>query len=194
MAVVLPQVFQYIGAGAQGLGLQGLQGPLPAHLIADHPVDIVLQGQHIDHGEVSPGAPVVLEATPVFIPRKPGLDLLRPGDVGLDSQGSGGAVVVLEQDMVGPCLHNAHAVGAGAHNAANPSESALHLPGLCPGGVGPHPDLILPVNPRHKAVLISGGDGRRLVIGTIASGQLDMDAPHHNTAGNGGGISIFVQR
>ena len=49
-----------------GLGFQGLQGPLPAHLIADDAVDIVLQLHHIDHREVAPGAPVVLEAPPAF--------------------------------------------------------------------------------------------------------------------------------
>ena len=85
VAVVLVEIFQHIGAGAHGLSLQGLQRPIPAHLIADDAVHIVLQ-PHVDHGEVAAGLPVVLEAAPVFIAVKPGAGLSRPGHIGLDGQ------------------------------------------------------------------------------------------------------------
>ena len=41
-APVVVQPPQHIGPGADGLGLQGLQGPGVAHLITDDPPDIVL--------------------------------------------------------------------------------------------------------------------------------------------------------
>ena len=118
VAVMLAQVFQHIGPGKDRLGFQRLQGPVPAHLKADHAVDIVLQGQDVDDGDISAAAPVVLEAPPVLIVLEPCAGLPHSGDIGLNGQPARLAAVVLKQNLAGARLYHAHAVGACPHHAS----------------------------------------------------------------------------
>ena len=175
IALMLSQIFQYIGASADCLGFQRLQRPVPTHLITDNTVDVVFQRQHIDHGEVTAGAPLILKTVPVFKSGKPGLYLLRPGNIGQDGQGPRSPIVILEQYPAGACFHHAHAVGAGAHHTADASKCALGRSGICSSAVGPYPDLIPSINPGHESIIITGGNGSGFRIGTIVSRKLDVD-------------------
>ena len=115
------------------------------------------------------------------------------GDVGLDAQPAVLPHVVLEQDPVGPGGHHAHAVCAGTHHGADPPQGALGRPGVGPCAVGPHPDLVLAVDPGHKAPLIAGRRRSRFLIGAVAAGQLNVDAAHQNAAGDRSGVGVLPQ-
>ena len=68
-------------------------------------------------------------------------------------------------------LQNEHGAGYRfGYYDSNLNFVELALPRLCSGGVGPYPDLVLPINPCNKAVPISGGHGRCLGVGAITSG------------------------
>ena len=190
IAVVLVQVFQHIGAGTDRLGLYGLQRPLPAHLVTDHAVDIVLQLQHVDHCEVTPGPPVVLEPAPVLIAGEPGAGLRRIGDIRENAQSSRLSTVVLEQNPIGACLYHIHPVGACIHHSGPLGQAGQGRLGLRLGAVGSRPHLIGPIDPGHKAAVIPAGLrlGRFIVV---AAGNLDVIAPHQYIAGDRGRISLF---
>ena len=186
------QVAQHIGAGAHGLGLQGLQRPVPAHLIADDPVHIVLQPHHIDHGEIAAGAPVVLEAPPVVIAGEPGPGLLSVLLSGLDGQLAALAHVVLEQNPVGPCLHHAHTVGAGAHHIQGVRNVLIRGLGFLLGGIGPGAYLIRPVDPGHEAVVKQGGQRLGLLPVQVLLHQ-HVVAAHRDVAGQILPIGVLAQ-
>ena len=64
-----------IGPGADRLGLQGCQGPVPTHLIGDHALDIVFKVRHIHHLHAAAGEGV-LKAAGVPVALEPGHRLL----------------------------------------------------------------------------------------------------------------------
>ena len=174
-----------VGPGAGGLGLQGLQGPGPAHLVGGHAPRVVVQRNHVDDRHVTAAHPPVLKAALVLIPGEPGSGGGRSGHVGHHAEMLPGPAVELEQNTVCAGSHYGNAVRAGAYHGAVEAHTRQGALGALGGGVGAYPDLIGTVDPGHEAV-----ENFRVVPGVgvvvVHAGYLDVIAPHQWAAVAGG--------
>ena len=98
--------------------------------------------------------------------------------------------VKLEQDLVRPRPGHVHPIAAGPNDGPLP-QAALGLLSLLPGGVGPAPDLVLPIDPGGKAVLVVLRRPGRILIGG-AGLHLEVIASDHRAAIVGIGIGGAV--
>ena len=179
-----------VAAGAHRLGLQRLQRPGGAHLLQDDPLDIVVHGQHVDHGDV-PAAPPVLEGPEIEAAPEVGLSLLPVALARVYRQIQPLGAVKLEQNLIRPRAHHGNPRAGGAcHTGRRKAQGRLGLPGLVPVQIGPHPHGVHPVNPRREAALVPGGLVRRLLKAAVGAGQLQMPAAH----GDVGGLAVVVAR
>ena len=187
--LMLTQISQHIGAGTGSLSLEGLHRPLASHLIRRDTLDIVFQRKHIDHGQASAGNTFIIKATAILIPTEPGADILFPGNIGQDSQAASLAIIVLEQNTVGPRFHNIDAIGAGTDDLTF-TKFIQGLQRFVLGKPCANTNLILPVDPCHESVII--------ILGSIACIfkrgkcilQTDMEAADLDIAIHICGISI----
>ena len=177
-----------VGPGAGGLGLQGLQGPGPAHLVGGHPPHIVVQRNYVDNRHVAAAHPPVLKAALILIPGEPGPGGGNTGHIGHHAQVPVRPAVELKQDTVRPSGHHGNAVGAGANYRTPGAHARQGVLRLLGGGVRAHPDLIGAVDPGYEAV-----ENFRVVPGVgvvvVHAGYLDVIAPHQWAAVAGGLIA-----
>ena len=61
-----------VGAGAEGLGLEGLYGPAAAHLVGDDAFDVVLDVNYVYDGELVSAAADVFKVAVVAVALEPG--------------------------------------------------------------------------------------------------------------------------
>ena len=87
------------GPGAHGLGLQGLQLPVPRHFRGQNALHIVLQVHHVHHLQPA-AADGVLEPAPVAVPPEPG-----DGVPALGHHGQGGLPALIEDPV---CAGDGH--------------------------------------------------------------------------------------
>ena len=151
-----------VGPGAHRLGLQSRQGPLTAHLMRDHALDIVLQIHHVDDAQVPAGNPGILKSAPVAVSLEPGDGLLAPA-LRLYAQGQNPPVVVLKENVGGPGYrHGDGGIGYLFGIAAvNVSGGILRL---AAGIIASGAHHVLAGDPGHPAVQIVGGVLRLLPV------------------------------
>ena len=177
---ILPQVLAVSldkGPGADGLGLQSLQGPVPRHLIGNHAFYIVLQVHYIDDPQASRTLWNILKASGIPAALEPG-----NRSKGADAQRMV-SIKVLIEDLrgAGPGHGNGGASG-GAHGDSGYIR-------LSQGHEPPVPVIIAELITRPLCVLqVCGGQGRAAVaqphlyhaVGHGESGRRAEEKKCHN--------------
>ena len=187
--VVGVEVAGGIGAGAEGLGLERLDGPAAAHLVGQDALDVVLDIDDVDDRQLFAAAADVLKVAVILIALEPGHGLAGAA-LRADGEVLVPAAVELKEDgAVRRAAHGDAVLRGGIHRAAHavPAHRGLRL-----GDAREAADegVILSVVIRREAAVLCGGRGG-LLKAVIGAGEHDVVAAEAGAAAYG---NVFVHR
>ena len=161
-----------VGAGADGLGLQGLGGPALAHLIGQHALDVVLNVHDVYDRQPLARAAYVLEAAAVGVALEPGPRVLARGQ---DAEAELLPAVKLKEYARVLRARDRDAVFArGVHALAAVGREGRGR--LAAAGIGAVERAEFALIPAREAAGIGRGRGHGLLIALIDPGQQDVPA------------------